>query len=656
MKYLFITCFISFVCFSLVAQKNKLTTKNKTAINLYEQASNDYGKGNTEKAIEALYNAIEKDKKFIEAHLLLGDIFNSRKEFLKEMEILIKADAIDSTFFPTTCLNIGVAAYNAGLYKDAIEWFERYNNRLTDKRFTVRTKDWIEKAKFAIEMVGNSHDIELISVGDGINSIFDEYWPSITADEQTMVFTVLLPKDIQLFIEKELPKSSYYFQEDFFVSQRSEDGIWQKREPLKGNINTEMNEGAQTLSADGNMMFFTGCGRPDSRGSCDIYFSYKTPNGWSEPKNIGPPVNTPYWESQPCFAADGQTLLFVSSRPGGIGGKDIWQATIQGFNSEGTPIFGDLKNLGKNINTEKEENSPFLHHDGKTLYFSSDGWQGMGEQDIFISRKDENGEWSEPVNLGHPINTPGDEIGLVINARGNRAYFSSDSRDGKNTGNKDIYYFNLPPAIQPNPALYVKGRVFDAETGKNLSANFQLQDLSDGRLVVTTQGNKFSGEFLVSLPVGSSYAFKAEHTGYMFYSGHFDIDTSHPLDKPYHLDIALNPIKAGVKITLENIFYETNSFELLEPSRIELDGLVKFLKENSSVRIQIGGHTDNVGTAAYNQKLSENRAESVYKYLISNGINPQRLQFKGFGMNNPVANNDTEEGRAKNRRTEVTVL
>jgi hypothetical protein len=225
------------------------------------------------------------------------------------------------------------------------------------------------------------------------------------------------------------------------------------------------------------MMFFTACGRPDSKGRCDIYFSYRVKNGWSEPKNIGAPVNTPFWDSQPCFAADGKTLYFVSNRPDGFGEKDIWQATLQGFDSKGTPLFGDLKNLGDKINTSKDEMSPFLHHDNKTLYFSSDGWYGLGGMDIFISKKDDAGNWSEPLNVGYPINTFGDETGLVINARGNRAYFSSDYHQQKNNG-KDIYYFNLPEEIQPTPALYVKGRVFDAETNANLPANFQLQDLS----------------------------------------------------------------------------------------------------------------------------------------------------------------------------------
>ncbi|MCL2074193.1 MAG: OmpA family protein [Marinilabiliaceae bacterium] len=654
MKYIIITIFVC-VTTLMSAQKNRLTTKNKGAILLYEQAMNDFGKGNSGSAIANLNNAIVKDGKFIEAYLLLGDIYNNRQEYLKEMDILKKALIVDSTFFRTTYFNIGNAAFNAGLYTEAIHWYEISLTKFTDKRSLDKVNERLEKARYAVKMVGNTQEIELISVGDGINSEFDEYWPSLTADEQTMVFTVLLPRDIEMYERYDLQKKPYYFQEDFFVSHRSKDGIWQPREPLKGNINTTLNEGAQTLSADGNMMFFTACGREDSRGSCDIYFSYKTNFGWSTPKNIGQPVNTPYWESQPCFAADGKTLLWVSNRPGGFGVKDIWQATMQGFDPNGTPIFGDVKNLGEKINTAGEESSPFLHHDGQTLYFSSDGWDGMGGMDLFLSRKDDNGEWSEPINLGYPINTAGDEIGLVINARGNRAYFSTNNREGKNNG-KDIYFFELPTDIRPNPTLYVKGRVFDAETGVNLPANFQLQDLSTGELVVTTQGSKFSGEFLVSLPLGGSYAFRAEHPGYMFYSGHFDIDKSHPLDQYYYLDIALNPIKAGAKMTLENIFYETNSFQLLEHSKIELDALVKFLKENMTITVMIGGHTDNIGTATYNQTLSEKRAESVYKYVVSQGIDSKRLLFKGFGLTQPVESNETEEGRAKNRRTEIVVL
>ena len=642
------------VCGSAMGQ-NKLTTKNKAAIKLYEDARNYYGLGKAVEASNALLQAIERDNNFIEPYLLLGDLYHNQKEHLKEMEILKKAVAIDSTFFPSTYLNIGIAAFNAGLYPEAIQWLERFKWRYSDQRSADRVKGWLEKARFATEAVGNAYELELISSGDGVNSMYDDYWPSITADEQTMVLTVLVPRNPQLFLGRELPKSSFYFQEDFFISERDENGVWQKRELLYGNINTPSNEGAQTLSADGNWMFFTACGRDDSKGSCDIYFSQKTETGWSIPQNIGAPVNTAYWESQPCFASDGQTLLFVSNRVGGLGGKDIWQATLQGVKSDGTPYFGNLLNLGPKINTSKDENSPFLHHDNKTLYFSSEGWPGMGGLDLFLARMGTDGQWREPVNMGFPINTSGDEMGLVINARGNRAYFSTDGRSDIETG-KDIFYFKLPEPLQPTPVLYVKGRVFDAETSETLPADFQLKDLETGRVVVTAQSNKFTGEFLVCLPAGGRYAFRAEHPGYMFYSGHFDIHKSHPLDEPYKLDIGLNPIKKGVKITLENIFFEVNSYELQEQSKIELNELVKFMAENKDLRILIGGHTDNVGSAPYNHALSENRAQSVYKYVVSRGIEPARLKYKGFGFNQPIASNETEAGKAKNRRTEITIL
>ncbi len=645
---------LSFLVESASSQE-RLSTKNRAAIKFYEDARSHYGGGRPENALEALYLAIEKDPDFIEAYLVLGDIYNGQSKHQQEMEVLIRAVEIDSTFFPMTLFNIGVAAVKSGNYSEGIDWLEKFKWQYSDQRNADQVKEWLERARFSLEAVGNAYEIELVSAGVGVNSDYDEYWPSITADEQTLVFTVLVPRNEQLYRERELPKSSLYFQEDFYFSQKGADGLWQERAFLPGSINTDGNEGAQTLSADGNWMFFTACGREDGRGSCDVYFSQWSGTGWSPPVNLGMPVNSPYWESQPTFSSDGKTLIFVSNRPGGRGGKDIWQASIQSITREGVPLFGDLMNLGPSINTSKDENSPFIHHDNKTLYFASDGWAGMGGMDLQFSRKMENGEWRQPVNLGYPINTPGDEIGLVINARGNRAYFSSDGREEGVTA-KNIYMFNLPEPIRPDPVLYVKGRVYDIETGETLPAGFELKDLASGDLIVSTQSNRFSGEFLVCLPVGGKYAFKADHPGYMFYSGHFDLHEGHSLEKPYQLDIGLQPVRAGAKMVLENIFFELDSYELREESKIELDGLVDFLRVNPAVSILVGGHTDNLGQAAYNQSLSENRAKSVFSYLVNGGVEATRLKYKGFGMNQPIADNETEEGRAKNRRTEITIL
>ncbi len=650
---LIIILFLLFFSCNLSGQ-TKLSSKNRSAIKDYNSGISYYGAGKMREASSALISALTKDPNFIEAYLVLGDLYHNQNDYKREMEMLKKAVAIDSTFFPTTFLNIGIAAYLNAEYDESILWLERYKWHFSDDRTATKVNAWLERARFANQSVNNAYAIQLHSAGDSINSEFDEYWPSLTADEQTMIFTVLVPRNLDLFYEKELPKTSIYFQEDFYYSQKEEQG-WSKRKKVEGNINTQGNEGAQTLSADGNWMFFTACGRPDGRGSCDIYFSERTAAGWSEPVNLGMPVNTPYWESQPSFSADGKTLLFVSNRPGGLGGKDIWQATLQGFKTDGTPIFGNVRCLDSTINTSKDENSPFLHHDNKTLYFSSNGRPGMGEMDVFFSRRGSNGEWTPAVNLGYPINTSGDEIGFVVNAKGNRAYFSSDGREEFATS-KNIYWFDLPAPLQPEPVIYVKGHVYDSESKQKLAADFQLQDLISGADIATTKGNRFTGEFLVCLPLGGRYSFRVSHPGYLFYSGHFDIKGNHPLEAPYHLDVALHPIKQGAKITLENIFFELDSYELRSDSKIELDGLIEFMKVNKEVKILIGGHTDNQGTASYNQLLSENRAKEVRNYLIERGIESGRLESKGFGLNQPIDDNSTEEGRANNRRTEITVL
>lgn len=637
--------------------QSRYSVDNKRAIKFYQEGRNHYADGNLEEAKELLFKALDKEAGFMEPMLLLGDLYHSQKQWDKELEILQKALNVDSTFYVPTYYNIGIAAYHAEKYDLSIEHFKRYEKLAKNEEGRERAEAMINRVAFVKEAKANPYDIDLKSAGEGVNSEFDEYWPSITADEQTMVITVLMPRDMQLYREKgkELPKSSVFYQEDFYVSQADSNGQWQDRHVLLGHLNTRSNEGAQTLSADGNWMFYTGCGRSDSKGSCDIYFSRKTNHGWSAPVNIGAPVNSPFWESQPHFAADGQTLYFISNRGKGAGGKDIWRATLQGIKEDGTPYFGDLKNLGDTINTRGDENSPFLHHDGETLYFSSNGHQGMGGMDLFMSRKDEEGKWISPKNMGYPINTSKDEIGLIVTAKGDKAYFSSDGR-GDETGAKDIYNFRLPEELRPNPVLYVKGIVYDVETGEVLPADFQLKSLQTGETVIRSHGNSFSGEFLVSLPVGGEYAFKADHPGYLFYSGNFNLKGDHPVDKPYHLDIGLKPIKEGAKVRLENVFFETDSYELKPESKVELDEVVEFLNNNPDVRIMLEGHTDNVGTGEYNLTLSENRARAVYNYLVKEGVDENRLEYKGYGFGQPVESNKTKEGRARNRRTEMRIL
>ncbi|MCU4166040.1 OmpA family protein [Carboxylicivirga caseinilyticus] len=659
MKYLIISVLLGIVtCWSVNAQSGQkgkwsLHTKSKKAVALFASAEEMYSKDKLDESVKLLDDAIDKDPEFIEAYLLKADIYFRTSQHKKEIDCITKAIQVDSMYFVSAFYNMGVAQFNIGEYAAVEGWMNRYIEKVRSQQLKNKARAYIQRAKFAAKAVSDPVEILPINMGDHVNSLYDEYWPSISADGQKLVYTVLVPRDTLAFMNSSLQKNSLNFREDFYTSEFV-DSVWTMREAVY-SVNTDGNEGAQTLSADGNWMFFAACGRDDSKGSCDLYFSKRTRDGWTKPVNIGGPVNSPFWESQPSFSADGRTLFFVSSRPGGIGKKDIWKATLQGYKKDGTPFFGYLENMGSNVNTPRDENSPFIHHDNQTLYFSSDGWPGMGKMDLFLTRQNKEGVWSEPVNLGYPLNTAADEIGLVLNAKGDMGYFSSD---GKHNGqdSKDLYQFVMPKRIRPVPSAYVKGRVFDKTTHKQLSAFLKITDLAKGKTAMYAESTDFSGEFLFCLPLGNEYGLNVEKEGYLFYSSHFNVNDVSSVENPQILDVYLSRIQPGERIVLRNVFFETDSYILKEESSLELDNVVRLLKINSTVKAEIGGHTDNVGTAAYNMDLAQKRAREVYNYLVSKGVKAEQLKYKGYGFNQPVDTNETEEGRANNRRTEVKIL
>ncbi len=341
-------------------------------------------------------------------------------------------------------------------------------------------------------------------------------------------------------------------------------------------------------------------------------------------------------------------MYFVSNREGGFGKKDIWMSNILTDGRWSKPI-----NPGKNINSSGDEQSPFIHPDNKTLYFASDGKTGMGGFDLFKVSRNDDGSWSEPFNLGYPINTSSDEIGFIVNAKGDRAYFSSDRLSEMG---RDIFEFELYKEARPNPVSYIKGKVYDSENQKKLKAHFELISLESNKIVMQAESDQITGEFLVCIPTDNDYALNVSKEGYLFYSDNFELKGVHEITSPYLKDVALNPIKTGQKIILRNVFYETDSYELVDKSVAELTKLIDFLNHNPGLKIEISGHTDNVGTVDYNLGLSKNRAKSVYHYLTENGINPERLSYKGYGESQAISSNETIEGRADNRRTEIKIL
>jgi outer membrane protein OmpA-like peptidoglycan-associated protein len=378
-----------------------------------------------------------------------------------------------------------------------------------------------------------------------------------------------------------------------------------------------------------------------------LYISYLTPEGWSAPDNLGRNFNTEFWESAPSLSPDKRDLYFTSNRPGGYGGNDIYVC-----HREENGRWSAPENLGPSINTRGDESAPFIHADNQTLYFTSNSLPGYGGDDLFVVRKGADGKWGEPENLGYPINTIENEGSLVVASDGKTAYYASDRADSR--GQLDIYSFELRSDVRPARTLWVKGKVFDKKTGKGLPSSVELTDINTKQVISNLQTDE-TGNYLTTLPVGKDYAFNVNRRGYLFYSESFMLENS-PADSVYHIDIPLQPIEADASIVLKNIFFDVNKYDLKPSSQIGLEEVIRLLKENPTLTIQINGHTDNVGSAADNLVLSENRAKAVVNYLKSHGIDGKRLLYKGFGDTQPVSTNDTEEGRAKNRRTELKVL
>jgi len=541
---------------------------------------------------------------------------------------------------------LGNAYYKLGKYQRANDSYVSYLKRTDPKdSFVGRAKNSLEKCLGAVNLLNHPVPFKSVNMGQNINSEDDEYWPSITVDGKTVIFTRLVGSYVSNGARKVMA------QEDFYTSQLV-DNVWQPCQPLS-TINTIYNEGAQSISTDGKLLFFTACTRSDGIGSCDIYFSRNKDGKWSVPQNAGSPVNSPSWESQPSISANGGSLYFVSNRQGGKGGMDIWKCNLKGFSDSGRPIWGKPINLGDSINTQGNEMSPFIHSDGKTLYFASDFWPGLGGYDIFYSRQKNDSIWTKPLNIGYPINSYKDEQGLVVDASGKNAYYSSD-RPGSQ--GMDIYSFELYESARPSPVSYIKGKVVDEETGAPICAKVELIDLDNSSKKIRGESCWDKGEFLMCLPLGKEYAFNISTEGYLFYSQNFELKEKTEIIDPYILEIKLKKIKVGGSVVLRNIFFNTASYDLLPASRVELEKLIEFLKLNASLVIEISGHTDNIGSQEMNQKLSESRAEEVYNYLKFKGIDESRMTYKGYGFSVPISSNDTPEGRSLNRRTEFRII
>ncbi len=630
-----IVCCLCLMAVNASAQNYDPSKVKKKAVQLYSQALDKAADGFLLQAEALLLQSIDIDNKYVDAYLSLAGVYGEMKNYQNSVDYYEKAFALDSDYTAEFKLSYSIDLAGMGRFEDALNAVNQFLDKKPPQNSTALKAAQYRKGcyEFAVAYAKKHPDTSYVfapkNIGDGVNTAESEYFPSLTIDGKELVFT----------------RRVNGRNEDFYYS-RKKFGEWDLAQPMEGDINTTQNEGAQNISQDGQWLVFTGCNRPDGFGSCDIYISYLTPQGWSEAINLGGMVNSDQWESQPCLSPDKKDLYFASRRFGGYGGSDIYVSHLQPNGKWGEP-----ENLGPSVNTPGDEQCPFIHADNQTLYFTSNYWPGYGDDDLFYVRKGPNGVWSQPVNLGYPINTINREGTLFITADGKTAYYSSDRSDSR--GGLDIYSFELREDIRPKKTLWVKGQVFDKKTTKGLPSSVELIDLATKELISKIQTDE-TGNYLVTLPVGKDYAFNVSRKGYLFYSDNFFL-SQHSPDSTYEKNIALQPIEVNASVVLNNIFFDVNKFDLKPESQVELDKLVQLLNDNPTLKVEISGHTDNVGTPADNLILSNNRAKSVVNYLVSKGIAADRLSYKGYGETKPVADNKTEEGRAMNRRTEMKV-
>ncbi|WP_320112457.1 OmpA family protein [Draconibacterium orientale] len=623
-----IVCGVCWV--STFAQDNKRSEK------LFEEARKYYVEDSYPAAIETADKILQKDPGYAPAHLLLAEIYKDIDSTRLEIKHLTQAVELDDN--PFIDFRLGEAFYKLGMYSEALSFYEKYteNKDIPEKRqFLLACK--IASCRFAINSIANPVAFEPTNLGEEINTPNDEYWPTPSLDGKHLVFTRLM-------------KDGGRPQEDFFMA-----GIdsfnWDNAIPIS-EVNTSDNEGAQTLSADAKILFFTACNREDGLGSCDIYFSRLVEGKWTEPQNAGAPLNTSSWEGQPSLSSDNRYLYFSSNRSGGKGQKDIWRIAFNGFAESGEPQWGKPENMVA-LNTSGDEISPFIHANNHNFYFASDTHVGMGGLDLFTAEINENGKVENLKNMGYPINTYQDDMGLTISSIGDVAYFSS-ARESEN--GLDIFSFNLDRGLQPRPVTYIRATVTNKVTTAPIMADIELVNLNSSVEEPRIEKADENGQIMLALPVGRNYAFNVSEDGFMFYSQSMRLADENSLTDPFILNIDLEPIEVGAEMDLHDIYYETDSFAILSESEPELQKLVSFLKNNSGLKVEIQGHTDSSGNPESNLELSKLRAKSVVDYLVENGIPGSRLQSQGYGDTKAVATNETVEGRRLNRRTTIKII
>jgi outer membrane protein OmpA-like peptidoglycan-associated protein len=599
----------------------------------YQKAQEAWQQRNMEQALLLYEQVLTAAPNLLEAHLRLGQIYTLSNNKERTRYHYTQATSLEpgSRELAPAYQWLGREALAIGGYAEALDYFQKalplYPERSTLARITERH---IQTCRFGIEAVQKPSPITKKSLGDTVNFLKAQFFPVLTADNETLLFTGLTNEQ----------------DEDIYITTRSH-GYWIPPTPLSSRINTPQNEGTCSISADGRVLVFTACNRRDGFGSCDLYISFRQSGDWTTPQNMGDGINSRFWDSQPTLSADGRTLYFASDRPGGLGKSDLWRSDLTNDGAWTLPI-----NLGAPINTPEDENAPFIHPNGQTLFFASNGHVGLGGLDLFVAERRDS-SWTAPLNLGYPINTHSDQVALFVSADGKDAYYTEDksTRSGRQS---ELYSFEIPQALKSKilPTSFIKGTVSDAQSGQPLAATIELHDLATKQQISQFSSEASTGTYMAILNQGGDYALYVTSKGYLFKSEHFQLtDTTESL----RVDIRMEAIQKNRAEVLNNLYFDTGSYTLNEKSKVELEKLVLFLNENPQLRIEVAGHTDDLGNDASNLLLSKQRANTVVAFLIERGIETSRLQAVGYGKQQPKVPNSSEQNRAINRRIEWVV-
>ena len=629
-----------------------------------------YGKKDYKNALATYLAAqeINPDDAYLNFKIGLTYLYSETKS--KAATYIDKAYRLNPAVNPDIDYHLGIAFQNTNSFKLAIEHFERFKKKRSNLASIADEK--IAECQVADSLSQNELNVIIENLGEGVNTPYNDYSPIISADGNTLIFTSNRTDD------PARAKANANF-EDILVSYKN-GNKWSVPKPISQNINIKYNDAAASLSPDGKTLFLY-----YEEGEGDIYTSTRNGEAWSEARPLNKNINTAlFWETCASVSPDGKKLFFASNRPGGIGELDIYMSQLDAKGD-----WGKAVNLGPIINTPNNEDSPFIHHDGTTLYFSSDGHPRLGNSDIFVSEF-VNNKWKKPENMGYPLNSWEYDGFFTLSPDKKRGYFSTAKEGG--LGDADIYSITfLEPKYKPKPKPVVakaeaqkvkqeipkseefvapeieihkiakvvtllKGKVIDERDASPLSAVISLVDNITNKVITKLNSNPTTGEFELVIPHGGNYGVATEKAGYLFNSINFNL----PQFAEYQeIDTHIIMVKAeiGSKVVLRNVFFDIGKSDLKPESIAEVENIRELLVRDAHLRVQINGHTDNSGNAASNKALSLKRASSVVDYLVKHGIATSRLSAKGYGSDRPIVSNDDEEGgRAINRRTEIEII